>query len=52
MATFICRRCNFKYTPRIPRASPPLVCHNCGGKETVEKAPDAEQILRESEKFA
>ncbi len=51
MATYACRRCNFKYTPRIPRASPPPICHNCGTKGSIEKEPDAEQIIRDSEKF-
>ena len=51
MATFFCRRCNFKYTPRTYRVKPPLMCHNCGGKETIDVAPNAEQIIRESEKF-
>lgn len=51
MVTFVCRRCNFKYKPRMENARMPLMCHNCGGKETVGRAPDAEQIIRESEKF-
>lgn len=51
MVTFVCRRCSFKYTPRMHRADPPLMCHNCGGKGTIDKAPDAEQIIRESDKY-
>lgn len=38
----------FKYTPRSMRVEPPLMCHNCGAKGTVQKEPDADQILRES----
>lgn len=51
MVTFFCKSCRFKYTPRISRAAPPQRCHNCGGLNTIEKEPDAEQILRESEKI-
>lgn len=51
MVSFVCRRCNFKFTPRAARANPPLMCHNCGGKETIEKAPDAQQIIMESDKY-
>ena len=51
MVTFFCRRCNFKYTPRVPRVTPPLMCHNCGGKGTVGKEPDAEQIIQDSDKY-
>ncbi len=52
MVTFFCRNCNFKYSPRVLRLDLPKICHNCGGKGTVEKEPDAEQILRDSEMFA
>ena len=48
MVTFFCKNCRFKYTPKTFKASPPLMCHNCGAKGSVEKEPDAEQILRES----
>ncbi|MEK6948035.1 MAG: hypothetical protein AABX19_02215 [Nanoarchaeota archaeon] len=48
MTTFVCRNCRFKYTPRTMRLEVPQMCHNCGKKGTVEKEPDAEQILRDS----
>ena len=48
MVTFLCRSCRFKYTPRTGRTDPPSRCGNCGSLGTIEKEPDAEQILRES----
>ena len=48
MATFFCRSCGFKYTPRIPRTTAPARCNNCGGAGTVEEEPDAEKIIRDS----
>jgi len=51
MVTFFCRSCLFKYSPRIQRVDPPRVCHNCGGKGTIEREPDANQIIMDSERF-
>ncbi len=48
MVRFLCRSCRFKFSPRVPRTDPPKRCGNCGGEGTIEKEPDAEQILRES----
>ena len=48
MVTFCCRNCRFKYSPRTPNATVPTRCGNCGGQKTVEKEPDAEQIIRDS----
>ena len=48
MGTFFCRNCRFKYSPKSERLQPPALCHNCGGKGTVQVSPDANQILRES----
>jgi hypothetical protein len=42
--------CRFKYTPRGAVAIPKR-CHNCGEEGTVEKEPDANQILKESNFF-
>lgn len=51
MVTYFCRRCSFKYTPKIPRTSPPARCQNCGGAGSVEREPDAEEIIRMSDKM-
>ncbi len=51
MVRFFCRHCKFKYTSKIVRNEAPKICTNCGNKGTVEKEPDADQILRMSEGF-
>ena len=51
MPTFFCKSCYFKYTPRTLRNDPPKTCNNCGGVGTVEKQPDANQIIKESEYY-
>lgn len=51
MVTYMCRNCNFKYSPKVPRMEPPKRCHNCGGMGTVEREPDADQIIKESNIF-
>ena len=48
MTRFFCRHCRFKYSPKLPRNEPPQICTNCGGKGTVEKEPDASEILRDA----
>ena len=48
MVRYYCTNCNFKYSPKIPRSSPPDRCHNCGGNGTVKFEPTAEDILNSS----
>ena len=49
MVTFVCKMCNFKYTPRAARTEPPRECNNCGGLGTLLKEPTAADILNDSE---
>ena len=48
MPRYFCRHCRFKYIPRSSRVELPKICTNCGGKGTVEKEPDASEILRDA----
>lgn len=47
MVTFSCRNCGFKYSPK-GSAKLPDICGNCGGKKCLNIAPDANQLLNES----
>ncbi|MBS3174437.1 hypothetical protein J4440_00990 [Candidatus Woesearchaeota archaeon] len=47
MTRFLCRNCKFKFSPKIQRNEPPKICGNCGGVNTIEKEPDANDILKE-----
>ena len=51
MPAFFCRHCKFKYTPKSERKDAPERCGNCGNYGTVSVAPDADQILKDSESW-
>lgn len=49
MATFFCKNCSFKYTPKRVINTPPRTCTNCGAIGSLQKEPSAEDILNESD---
>lgn len=47
MVRFLCTHCKFKYSPKIQINQVPKICGNCGHTGTLEKEPDAADILSE-----
>lgn len=47
MVRLVCRHCRFNYIPKTQIASVPKTCGNCGHNNTLEKEPDAADILNQ-----